>query len=324
MDTVRLGFIGTGGIARFHLKHLSQWADVKIAALCDVNQDGVNAAAKEFNSKAYTDYHVMLDKEDLDAVYVCVPPFAHSDAELLVAKKKIGLFVEKPLCTTLEQAEGIAAAVKKSKIVAAVGYNWRCCDITRRAKEIIDNDPISAAYGYWVGGMPGAMWWRQQEQSGGQLVEQTTHVVDVARYLIGGKATRVYAQGAKGIYAKRHEKHDIHDNSVAVITFDNGCVCTIGSGHLSPQGFRVGIDFILADKTVSHNNGTLTVKDSNGEQTWKLLNKPYEEEDRMFLDAVKAKKPAAVACTYADAFETHRICMAANESMKTGKVVELD
>lgn len=324
MKTVRLGFVGVGGIARAHLRHLATWKDVKIAAVCDVNPDAASAAAKEFGAVAYADQKKMLNEEPLDAVYVCVPPFAHTDAELLAAKKKIGLFVEKPLCTTLEKAREINAAVKKSKIVAAVGYNWRCCDITRKAREIMQSQPISAAYGYWVGGMPGVMWWRQQAQSGGQLVEQTTHVVDVARYLIGGKVLRVYAQGSKGINAKRVEKHDVHDNSMAILTFDNGCVCMIGSGHLSPQGHRVGIDFILADKTVTHNNSTLTVKDPMGEQTFKLLNKPYEEEDRLFIDAVKNNQPAAVACTYADAFETHKVCMAANESLATGKVIELD
>ncbi|MGH7144047.1 MAG: Gfo/Idh/MocA family protein [Planctomycetota bacterium] len=323
METVRLGFVGVGGIAHHHLRHLSTWKDVEIRAVCDVNAGQADKVAAEYRAKSFHDHRAMIESGEIDAVYVCVPPFAHSDAELLAAQKGLGVFVEKPLCTTLEKGAEINAALAKAGVVAAVGYNWRCCDITRKAREIMTGQPVSAAYGYWVGGMPGVLWWRQQAQSGGQLVEQTTHVVDVARYLIGGKVVRVFAQGSKGISSARHEKHDIADSSIVTLTFDHGCVCAIASGHLSPQGFRVGIDFILPEKTVSHNNNSLTVKDNFGEQTYKLLNKPYEEEDRLFLEAVKHKQPAAVGCTYADAFETHRICMAANKSMETNQPVEL-
>ncbi|MBI3828256.1 MAG: Gfo/Idh/MocA family oxidoreductase [Planctomycetes bacterium] len=324
LKQVRVGFMGVGGVARWaHLGHLSKWEDVKLVAFSDVNKEGVEKAAQEFGAKAYTDNKAMLDREELDAVYVCVPPFAHTDQELLVADRKLALFVEKPLCTTLEKAREINEAVKKSKIVAAVGYNWRACEITRKAQEIIGKNPISAAYGYWVGGMPGVMWWRQMKQSGGQLVEQTTHVVDIARYIIGGKVTSVYAAGAKGIAKKRVEKHDVHDNSIALLTFDHGTVCALGSGHLSPQGFRTGIDLLLDGMTLTHNNSELRVKHEKGEEVYRNTNKPYEDEDRKFLDAVKSGDGSSVCCTYADAFETHRVTMAANESMETGEVVKL-
>jgi predicted dehydrogenase len=323
-DTVKIGFIGTGGVARWaHFGHLSKWSDVKLAAFCDVNQQACEAAAKEFGGKAYTSAEKMLDAEKLDGVYVCVPPFAHEKHEILAAQRKVAVFVEKPLTTTLEHAQEIKSAIEKSKVVSAVGYNWRAADITRKARERMAGKKVSAAYGYWIGGMPGVMWWRQQAQSGGQLNEQATHVVDIARHLIGGNVTRVYAQGSKGVCSKRVEKHDIHDNAIATLTFDNGCVCIIGTGHLSPGGGRVGIDFILDDLTVSHNNNELRCKHSGGEEIFKSQNKHYEDEDRAFLEAIKKNDPQGVFCTYADAFETHRITMAANESMETGKAVSL-
>ena len=324
MDVVRVGFVGVGGIARYgHLGHLSKWEDVKLAAFCDVNKEAVQKAGEEFGAKPYTDAAKMLEAEQLDAVFVCLPPFAHTDQELLVCERKLALFVEKPLATTLKKAQEINEAVKKARNVAAVGYNWRSCDITRKARELIGKQPVSAAYGYWVGGMPGPMWWRQQAESGGQLNEQATHIVDIARHLIGGKVVSVYAQGSKGICAKKAEKHDIHDNVITLFTFDNGCVCSVATGHTTPQGHRVGIDFILDNLTLSHNNSELRVKHPNGEEVIRMLNKPYEEEDRAFIDAIKKNDPDAVYCTYADAFETHRVCMAANESMESGKIVVL-
>ena len=322
-DVVRVGFVGVGGIAGVHLKFVSTAADAKIVAVCDVNAAQADKIATQYGAKAYGETKKMLDSEQLDAVYVCVPPFAHLDQELLVCERKLGLFVEKPIATTLEKGEEISKAALKAKNVAAVGYNWRSCEITKKAKELIGRKPISAAYGYWVGGMPGVMWWRQQAQSGGQLNEQATHVVDIARHLIGGKVVSVYAQGAKGILNKKVEKHDVHENAIALLTFDHGCVCTIATGHLCPQGFRVGIDFVLEDSVITHNNGELRVKHSKGEEIFRNTNDAYGDEDRAFLDAVKKNDPSGVFCTYADAFETHRITMAANKSMETGKVVSL-
>jgi myo-inositol 2-dehydrogenase/D-chiro-inositol 1-dehydrogenase len=322
-DVVRVGFVGVGGIAGVHLKFVSAAADAKIVAVCDVNPAQLDKIATQYGAKAYGDTKKMLDSEQLDAVYVCVPPFAHTDQELLVCERKLGLFVEKPLTTTLEKGEEILAAAKKAGNVTAVGYNWRSCEITKKAKELIGKKPVSAAFGYWVGGMPGVMWWRKQAESGGQLNEQATHVVDIARHLIGGKVVSVYAQGSKGILNKKHEKHDVHENAIALLTFDNGCVCTIATGHLCPQGFRVGIDFVLEDSVVTHNNSELRVKHPKGEEIYRNTNDAYGDEDRAFIDAVKNNNPAGVFCTYADAFETHRITMAANKSMETGKVVSL-
>jgi predicted dehydrogenase len=323
-DKVRIGFVGVGNIARGgHINHLAKWPDAELTAFCDVNKEAAQKTAAEFKGRAYTSVKDMLKNEELDAVYVCVPPFAHNDTELLVAEKKVALFVEKPLCTTLEQAAEINKAVAKNGIVSAVGYNWRSCAITKQAREIMSGKKISAAYGFWVSGFPGVMWWRQQVESGGQMNEQATHVVDIARNLIGGKVVKVYAQGSKGIMNHKHEKHDIHDNAIALLTFDNGCVCTIATGHTCAQGFRVGIDFVLEDLTVTHNNGELRVKHEGGEEIIKNANKAYEEEDRAFLQAIRSKDPQAVYCTYADAFETHRVTMAANRSMDTGEVVTL-
>lgn len=323
-DLVRVGFLGVGGVARWgHFAHLSKWPDVKLVAFCDVDKNSVEAAAQEFGAKPYTDPKAFLRAEKLDALYVCVPPFVHGETEVLAAEQKIALFVEKPLGVDLALPLRIRDAVAKSGVVTAVGYNWRATDLTKKAKEIIADRPISAGYGYWVGSMPGAMWWRQMAQSGGQLAEQTTHLVDIARCLIGSKVVKVYAQGVKGICSKRVEKHDVHDHSIALLTFENGCVCAMGSGHLSPQGFRVGLDLILDGVTLSHNNNELRVKHEKGEEIYKNTNNPYETEDRAFIDAVKRKDPQSVFCTYADAVETYRVTLAANESMTTGKVIDL-
>ena len=105
MNKVKIGFIGTGGIANAHLNSLARMEDVEITALCDVVKEKAEAAGRKFGGKVYLDYRRMLDKEKLDALYICVPPFAHQDQELIACQKKIPFFVEKPVTLSLEKAE---------------------------------------------------------------------------------------------------------------------------------------------------------------------------------------------------------------------------
>ena len=96
-----------------------------------------------------------------------------------------------------------------------------------------------------------------------------------------------------------------------------------GTGHLAPGGFRTGVDFLLDELVVTHNNNELIVKGPGHEEKIRNTNQPYEEEDRAFLDAVRSGDGQGVYCTYADAFETHRITMAINDSVESGQVVRL-
>ena len=71
---VKVGFVGTGGIANGHLRSLAEMENVCIAALCDIDESRANTAVEAYGGQAYTDYRKMFDAEDLDAVYFCLPP----------------------------------------------------------------------------------------------------------------------------------------------------------------------------------------------------------------------------------------------------------
>ena len=95
MADVTLAFIGTGGIAKSHLRKLHSIEGLKYVGFCDVDKSRAEEAAKEFapGAKTYGDWRVMLDELDFDACYFCVPPHAHEDMELKVAEKGAHLFV---------------------------------------------------------------------------------------------------------------------------------------------------------------------------------------------------------------------------------------
>ncbi|MFN8489350.1 MAG: Gfo/Idh/MocA family oxidoreductase [Caldilineaceae bacterium] len=140
MDQVRVGFIGAGGIASRHVGDLLQFEDVKIMAVADPAQDRAQVQAQRCGAQVYGDYRAMLDKTPVDALYICVPPFAHGELELAALERRLPFFVEKPLATNWETAARIAQGVTEQNLITAVGYHWRYLDTTEEAQTPMVND----------------------------------------------------------------------------------------------------------------------------------------------------------------------------------------
>src|SRR5687768_16879538 len=104
MKTVRIGFIGTGGIAQAHIRKLGEIPEAEIVAVCDVDESRARAAADSLRAAVYADGEKLIASERLDALYVCVPPTAHKNLEILAAHENIHLFVEKPVNISLNAA----------------------------------------------------------------------------------------------------------------------------------------------------------------------------------------------------------------------------
>lgn len=318
---VNIGFVGSGSIAGAHMNVLQEFDDVKLAAFADPSVERARAAAGRFEGRAYSDYRQMLDKEKLDAVYVCVPPYAHEDQEILAAQKGINLFVEKPVALTVEKAREVKKAIDDSGIVACVGYHWRYNSTTQQAHELLDGQTIGMILGYWMGGMPGVPWWRVMNESGGQMVEQTTHIFDLARYL-AGDVVEVYAA-----YATRclHDvpNFDVSDVGTATLKFASGAVGTVSNTCILGQGYTVGLHVAAKDLAVELDGGSLKVIRPGKTEIIGNTVSAFQAENRTFIDAVKSGDASAIRSSYGDAMKTLAVTLAANESAKTGQPVKL-
>ena len=92
-----VGFIGSGGIARSHTKALAQLGDVDFVAFCDIVEERARSYCKEYGGRSYADFREMFDAEEMDAVYICLPPFAHGNEVELAAERGIHVFIQKPI-----------------------------------------------------------------------------------------------------------------------------------------------------------------------------------------------------------------------------------
>ena len=319
---VKIGFIGTGGIANAHLKALVQIKDAKLAAFCDLDSARVEAAVVTYSGNGYGDYVQMLDAEKLDAVYVCVPPHAHVGQEEELAARGIPFFVEKPVANLLAKAQEIERAVAASGLLTSVGYHWRYMTYTQLAREALAGQNIGMALGYWMGGMPGVYWWRRQEMSGGQMVEQTTHIIDLARHLCG-EITEVY--GAAAVRTRDDDNpFDVSDVATITVKFASGAVGTISNtSQLQGLGYTIGLHVVTPDVVVEIDHNQFRALRAGKEEIVKGGNNPYLEEDQVFVRAVQTGDPSAVKSSYQDAVKTLAVSLAANESAASGKPVRI-
>jgi len=321
--TLQIGIAGTGWFGRMHAEKLAKMEGVRIAAFLGTSQEKADEAALPYaGSKGYASIQHMLDDCKLDAVYICVPPFAHGEIELALAARGIPFLVEKPIGVDYETPAAVLAEVERSGIITSAGYHFRYMESTDRVKALLQEQQIGMALGYWMGGMPGVYWWRSMEGSGGQFVEQTTHIVDLLRYL-AGEVTEVYAAYGHQIMAQAEEKVTVPDVGTVTMKLENGAVATVSNTCAIPAGDRSGLH-MYTNKGVLELSHSGLVQIEAGKRT-EYLNRsnPYDVENDAFLHAVRTGDASRIRSTYQDAYRTHLITMAANQSAKKGEQIKL-
>jgi predicted dehydrogenase len=317
---IKVGCVGCGGIMQQHYGWLSAMEDVKIAGHCDIDKKRAEAGASQYGGQAFTEYEAMYDKVKPHAVFVAVPPYAHCGMEEAAAARGIHLFIEKPIAIDRETAKRIAAAIRDSKIICSVGYCFRYYDTITLAREILKGKPISLVQGAWNGGMPGVWWWRRMDKSGGQIVEQTTHMFDLMRYLCGDVA-EVYATAATGCMTNV-EHFDVHDSSVVAMRLKNGASATITSSCVCNHGSGTSLKVITPEITLTVSGGRLVVEENGKTTQHEPRVNMYEEEDNAFIEAVCTGKRSGIRSVYGDALKSFLATCAANESIASGMPVK--
>ena len=321
MTPTRIGFVGAGIIANRHMGNLLGFPDVQVAAVADLQLDRATALAERCGGAAYGSVEQMLDAEHLDAVYICVPPFAHGPPEEAVIARGIPFFVEKPLAADLETAERVARRVAERGLVTGAGYHWRYLDITERAQELLRANPARLALGYWLDFTPPPEWWVTEARSGGQMVEQTTHIFDLARLLMGD-VTRVYAAASRTPRAA-FPHADVADVSTVTLHFASGALGTVSSTCLLSWPHRIGLHLFCEGMVIEMSEFDMMVDVGQGRPVQQAQGDPFVREDRDFIDAVQGK-PNRIRVPYGEALTTHRLVMTCVRAAREGRIVEIE
>ena len=325
---IKVGFIGVGGIARRHLNEANNNPDVEMVAYCDVDVDRATRAAEQYGGNVYANAVELYEAEKPDAVIICTPPFAHGEIEEEACKRGIHFFVEKPVAVDMTTANRVAKAVRSSGVITQVGYMFRFSPPLVKVREMMRQyTPAMIQAHYYMPGLPSPGWWPKMALGGGQLIEQATHMLDLARFLAGEVCcvtgatatvrnwTDIPADYEPEGLLKYSELFEIPDTTALILQFENGAMGTL-SCSIVPQakwdiGFKVVCDgLIVTINGASASYAGDTEGDLSAPDDWGT----YVQKD--FIDAVIQGRPAGIP--YDEGVASLAVSVAGYESVKRG------
>ncbi len=301
MSKIKVAVVGLGGMGKVHTGNLKNMEDVEIVAICDLSKDFAENFKKEqeIESNIYTNYDEMLETEKLDAIYFCLPPFAHNGEVIKAAEKGINVFLEKPIALSSDAAKPIVDAIEKNDVISQVGHQFRFKQSVQKLYAMIADGtagkPTIFQGRFWckIGNAEG--WWAKKNKSGGQILEQTIHLYDLALSLFGDVKTATGVMN--NITRKDEDWYEVEDTAAGLLTFNNGAVATI-TGRKSSIPVHFFADFQIGFENVSleykstgqawvaPDQATLYYGD-NKVETFVEDEDTYFLADRSFIDAIK-------------------------------------
>lgn len=341
--TTRIALVGAGSVARRHAAVLSDLPGVVVVSVADPVLSAAQALADTCGAHAFPDVEQALDAGTVDAAYVCVPPFAHGPAEDAVLDRQLPLFVEKPVALDLSTAERLAARVIETGVVTATGYHWRCLDLVQLAADRLAEAPALLANGYWLDSRPPVAWWGRLDRSGGQVVEQLTHVLDLARVLLG-EPVEAYAAGVREtrpaaggmVRTEPAEARSaaapaesgavdagaVEDATAATVRFAGGAVATFAATSALARKHRAALHTVSRGLLLELSETSLVVDDGTTRHEHAPAEDPKVAVDADFVAAVRGER-AGTRTPYAEAVRSHRFACAVAESAVSGRPVTL-
>lgn len=325
MSKITVAYIGVGGIGKAHLTTVQKMRNTDIVGLCDINKTTLAERQAEFGGETFTKPAAMLDAVRPDCVFVCLPPFAHGEAECACAERGIPFLVEKPIGMDMKSVRRIAKRINAGGSFACAGYMNRYRKGVQRAKKLLRKHPVSLAYGGWLGGTPrNHPWLTQKKLSGGQFFEQTTHVLDLLRYTCGD-ATQAFAFAAKG-FVPTSRLYSTDDASSVALKMKNGMVANIMSSWSAGSGGGISLTLLGPDIQVAFSGWgfdvEITVKGKEPER-YAGEKDIFDIQDRAFIAAVRKNDPSALLARYDDGMKTLAMSVAAEQSLRTREMVRV-
>ncbi|MHB9026567.1 MAG: Gfo/Idh/MocA family protein [Armatimonadota bacterium] len=314
---IRLGIIGTGGMANSHATHFQAMRGVKITACCDISAERVaDFAAKHGIKRTYTDYRDMLNYEALDAITNVTPDAMHADISLAAIELGLHVLCEKPLATSLADAQKMADAAKRAGVINMVNFSYRNSCGAQKAAEVIRRGDIgrvihvessylqswlvSLAWGNW---RENPAWlWRLSTKHGsaGTLGDIGCHIYDLTTLLCGDIAEidarlQTFDKNIPGNKIGDYV-FDANDSFIATVRFADGGLGTIHSsrwatGHGNSLRVRVfgdeGAIEVDLDRSYSEYSACIGKKQVNT-NTWKPVKCPPTPNNfQRFIRAIK-------------------------------------
>jgi predicted dehydrogenase len=249
----RVGIIGCGGIAAAHARGYKELENVQLVAACDVHPKQLAEFQEQFAiPRGYADPRALLETERLDIVSVCTWPGLHAELTIAAAEARVkGIITEKPMATSLAEAEAMAAAAERNNVKLVIGQQGRFYSYINTMRQLVLDGAIGRVELVYI------------RQADG-LLNSAVHSVDYMRYILGDPPVQ-WVMGAVERRTDRYERGEpIEDRAQALVGLSDearGVIecdlsrnrlsagCTVFGSHGSIFPIRGGIRLVSGQGT---------------------------------------------------------------------------
>lgn len=237
--TVNIGLIGAGRIGKVHAQNLAyRVPGARLAGVADVDLEAAReCAAAAGCALAISDYRVLLDDKNVQAVAVCTSTNTHAQIIEEAAAAGKHVFSEKPLDLDLRRIDQVLAAVKRAGVKLQVGFNRRFDSNFSRVREIVRSGKLGRPHLLRITSRdPQPPPIAYVKVSGGLFLDMTIHDLDMSRFLLGEEVTEIYAAAAVLVDPEIGKVGDV-DTAVLTLRYQSGAIGTIDNSRRAVYGY---------------------------------------------------------------------------------------
>ena len=237
---LRVGIIGTGGIANAHIQSYLRMPDVDLVAGADLIPGKADEFFKRYGVdgvRTYTSHKEMLEKEELDAVSVCTYNRTHAECTIDALNKGLHVLLEKPMCVTTEEAVEICRAEKKSGKILSIGFQPRFDANMQMIKKIVQSGALGEVYYIQTGGgrrrgIPNSTFIEEKTAGIGALGDIGCYSLDMVLNAIGYPKPLTVSGYKSDFFGKSYEysapenasRFSVDDFAAAFIRLEGGII----------------------------------------------------------------------------------------------------
>ncbi|HOH29454.1 MAG TPA: Gfo/Idh/MocA family oxidoreductase [Candidatus Hydrogenedentes bacterium] len=321
MSVLKIGFVGCGAPAYTHRDRLVNRDGIELVGCQDTHTEQAESFAAALNLPVFKDVVSLYEKARPDAVYITVPPETHGDIELEAVARGIHFYVETPIAPDLQTARAISAAIAKSKVLAMAGYSRRHNDLTHTARQFLGTEVISLATGRSYCPAPASPPSSHRKPANCHLLEEVSHVIDLLLYLCG-PVSEVHALSVRGSLS-RSDNFDLEESAVINLRLKTGAVASITATCVLNHATGINLEVITPCFSLVLTDTTLRVQETFKATDYLSQTDRRTNEMDAFIHALQQGKPGGIRTSYREAVKTFRICLAVQESIRTGLPVLL-
>ncbi|OLS33050.1 MAG: Inositol 2-dehydrogenase [Candidatus Heimdallarchaeota archaeon AB_125] len=315
MKKLNVGVIGTGSWGKNHARVFTEMSNTTLAGVFDLDQKRANEITKLYNTKLYSSIEEMLKDEEVHAITIASPTSTHAKIAKQAIENGKHVLIEKPMTSTVEEAEQIVDLEKSSNVVVSVGFIERFNPIVFRSKRLVERDELGELV--LISARRLGPYWPDRLKDVDVIRDVSIHDIDAFRYIVNKEPKSVYARGGK-------LRHTYLDYAEILLDFGNGVTGFIESNYLTPHKLRKLM--LTCEKGIveaDYMSQEYVIEDAEWLRTKKLeWKEPLSAEMHAFAEASLGNAPPVV--TSLDGLKALKIAISSIKSVETHQIIDLN